>query len=398
MVNDALTVAKFYNLQGSPAFKQSVMRVGSNSNNAIVDDRDDVLTKPLATILPTKPVLKKSGFSAQGFWTGSALLGISTGILSHFVTFSDDLRSGSVVFHPLEDYRILTRNSTFVHDKNSPNSSKLLNLTVQNKKTLSEYQLEATVSKNQSGQSVVSTFKVLSAQESHHFPELPNNKLLVNTNKQVMLTMPLDISKDIKATGKALTSELRSCFKTLPIVPTGEKESTDTYWKLQILKAPAENSNQFFLLPPSSLEFLDKFKCNLTDDLKLVPILERTTVMDGLSAQNYRMLETCLTDYGTELVSLYLQEQQIDLKTIVERLEHLNLPLAESMVSHKIKMDKSTLAIVTVATIAAGIGGLLGGWGFAWLERWQYSNHQHTKPKASNQGKPTETLRQIITE
>jgi hypothetical protein len=398
MVNDALTVAKFYNLQGNLPFKQSVMRVGSNSNSTIVDDHDTVLTKPLVAKLSAKPVFKKRGFSAQGFWTGSALLGIMTGISSHFMPFSDDLSSGSVVFQPLEEYRILTRNSTFVHDKNSPNSSKTLHLTVQNKKSLSEYQLEATVSRNQAGQSVVSALTVLSSQETYHFPDLPNNKLLVDANQQVTLTLSLDSSKDIKATGKALTSELRSCFKTLPIVPTGEKESTDTYWKLQILKAPAENSNQFFLLPPSSLEFLDKFKCNLTDDLKLVPILERTTVMDGLSVQNYRILEKCLTDYGTELISLYLQEQQIDLNTIVERLEHLHLPSAESMVTHKIKMDKSTVAILTVATIAAGIGGLLGGWGPAWLERWKYRNHHHPTEKNSVVAKPIQTLKQTTIE
>lgn len=398
MVNDALTVAKFYNLQGNSAFKQSVMRVGSNSNNAIVDDRDVVLTKPLATILPINPVLKTSGFSAQGFWTGSALLGIGIGIVSHFMPFSDDLRSGSVVFQPLEEYRVLTRNSTFVHAKNSPNSSKTLNLTVQNKKSLSEYQLEATVSKNQSGQSVVSAFKVLSAQESRHFPELPNNKLLIDANKQVTLTMPLDSSKDIQTKGKDFIDTIRHDLQTLSSIDASDstKPAEEISWQLKLVKSTREELPKLLLLPPNLSHFNHTFDYLLSADGAL-SIVEKNNELPSpahLTEDNYGVL----ANFGKQFIQYYLDERKIDLKTIVERLEHLNLPLAESMVSHKIKMDKSTLAILTVATIVAGIGGLIGGWGSAWLERWQYSNHQHTKPKASNQGKPTETLRQIITE
>jgi hypothetical protein len=197
-----------------------------------------------------------------------------------------------------------------------------------------------------------------------------------------------------------------------------EKES----WGIDVKIKQGQNEASITLSPPLESVFpQQRYTSSLSDELEILEngnnqrweVISEWMCRTHLTDQEIKKLTSNELTLSKEARERLILDQldlanmtksffpsffEKELPSILKVLSELSLPKAETMITYNIKMNKSKTAIFTVVGIAAGIGGVLGGWGKSLFEKWQYRNHQHAKPKASNQGKPTETLRQIITE
>ncbi|MCS6266551.1 MAG: hypothetical protein H2174_03195 [Vampirovibrio sp.] len=390
--------------------------------------KQSTVTQPSPLPLTDKIASKKLSFSAQGFGTGAAILGIGAGIVSYFSTSSDDLTAGMVQFQAKEGFRILSKHSAFNHEENQTH----LHLKVEDKHTQNIYNLAVVVSQiPPHQQSTIATMKTLSYSDNQLLQEIPKRSLTFTDEGDCHLHFLRAANEEngvIDTLVGALTEEEegQETNKPIPMTPEDiymremqtkfmrrvqEKES----WGIDVKIKQGQHEASITLSPPlESLFKQQHYTTNLSDALEILKNGEQKsceiiTVWEGLTSEEIKKIvssELKLSKQDIEKGAiLSIVEQSFfpsffekELPSILKVLTELSLPKAETMITYNIKMNKSKTAVVTIAGIAAGIGGVLGGWGKSLFEKWQHRNHQHGKPKASNQGKPTETLRQIITE
>jgi hypothetical protein len=405
--------------------------------------KQSTVTQPSPLPLTDKIASKKLSFSAQGFGTGAAILGIGAGIISYFSTSSDDLTAGMVQFQAKEGFRILSKHSAFNHEENQTH----LHLKVEDKHTQNIYNLVVVVSKIPPyQQSTIETMKTLSYSDNQLLQEIPKRSLTLTHEGD----SHLHFLRAANGENSLIESSIESVIETLVGTLTEEEEGPETnkpiptafkdidmmriqerfrrrvqkkeIWDIDVKIKQGQHEASITLNPPLESVFQQqRYTSSLSDELEILENGNNKSC-EVISEWMYR---THLTDKEIKKLTsneLTLSKEDIDtlildqldlanmtkgffpsffeeeLPSILKVLSELSLPKAETMITYNIKMNKSKTAIFTVAGIAAGIGGVLGGWGKSLFEKWQHRNHQHAKPKASNQGKPTETLRQIITE
>ena len=409
--------------------------------------KQSTVTQPSPLPLTDKIASKKLSFSAQGFGTGAAILGIGAGIVSYFSTSSDDLTAGMVQFQAKEGFRILSKHSAFNHEENQTH----LHLKVEDKHTQNIYNLAVVVSQiPPHQQSTIATMKTLSYSDNKLLQEIPKRSLTFTDEGDSHLHFLRPANEENSVIESGIESVIESVIETLDGALTEEEEGPEMnkpiptafkdidmmriqerfrrrvqkkeIWDIDVKIKQGQHEASITLSPPLESVFQQqRYTSSLSDELEILEngnnksceVISEWMYRTHLTDQEIKKLTSNELTLSKEDIDTLILDQldltnmtksffpsffEEELPSILKVLSELSLPKAETMITYNIKMNKSKTAVVTIAGIAAGIGGVLGGWGKSLFEKWQHRNHQHGKPKASNQGKPTETLRQIITE
>ena len=419
------------------------LRSGVKSD--FLEDKQSRVTQPLPIPLTDKIPSKKLSFSSQGFGTGAAILGIGAGIISYFSTSSDDLTAGMVQFQAKEGFRILSKHSAFNHEENQTH----LHLKVEDKQTQNIYNLAVVVSQiPPHKQSTIETMKTLSYSDNQLLQGIPKRSLTFTDEGDSHLhflrvregnsLIERGIESVIETLVETLTEEEEgpktnkptpTTFKNIDMIPIqaefSKRVQKKEIWDIDVKIKQGQHEARITFSPPLESVFPQQrytsSTSSLSDELEILEngnnqrweVMSEWMNRTDLTDQEIKQLTSNELTLSKEVRETLILDQldlanmtksffpsffEEELPSILKVLTELSLPKAETMITYNIKMNKSKTAIFTVAGIAAGIGGVLGGWGKSLFEKWQHRNHQYAKPKASNQGKPTETLRQIITE